>query len=120
LKEENVLAFVGATIKSVWALEVLLFLLRDGKKRTPNEIERELRGSPVAVKEAVQSLRIAGLVAENEGGTFGYSPASPTLDEAVAAIAALYMLKPVAIIRAIAASPSTKLKSFSDAFRFRD
>lgn len=120
MNEEEILAFVRATITSVWALEVLFLLRGSGQARTSAEIERELRGSRVAVTEALQALQRAGLVAEKEAGKFGYQPAASALDEMVAAAAALYMMKPVAVVRAIAARPSDKLQSFSDAFRFRE
>jgi hypothetical protein len=51
---------------------------------------------------------------------FRYEPASPSLRETVSAIAEIYSTRPMAVIKAISASPSDKLQIFSDAFKIRD
>jgi len=121
VQEEDVLAFVAATIKSVWSLEMLLFLRREAIRRWARDgLVRELRGSAVAVDEALASLRSAGLVAEDDQGRFGYAPASRQLENYVADLEQLYRMKPVSVIRSIAASPNEKLRIFADAFRLKE
>jgi hypothetical protein len=120
-KEQDVLAFVGATVKSIWALELLLLLRRE-RERTweTDEVVRELRASTVVVREALASLAAAGLAATHEEGRFRYRPASEQIDSLVAAAQTLYLAKPVAVISAIATAPSEKLRIFAEAFRLKE
>jgi hypothetical protein len=118
--EEEVLAFVQSSFKSVWVLEVLLTLRRDAARSWHgDELVRELRSSQVVVTEALNSLRNLGMVKDEPGGTFAYQPASPTLDALAAAMAGLYAVKPTSVIRAISLAPNEKLRIFSDAFRLK-
>jgi hypothetical protein len=115
--ESDVLQFCAAVFKSVWALDLLLTL-----RKTPElswhsaELIKEMRCSSGVVTEALDNLIAAGLVVENAGG-FRYSPADVRLDETVGALRELYATKPTAVIREIVATPNTKLKLLSDAFR---
>lgn len=121
MKEQDVLAFLGATVKSLWALEMLL-LMRGSADRAwrTEELVAELRASAVAVGEALAVLASAGLVASDDAGQFCYRPASGQLDSFVAEAQALYAVKPLAVINAIAAAPNEKLRIFADAFRLKD
>src|SRR5690348_1717430 len=96
VNEDDVLAFVAATIKSVWALELLL-LLRDGRDRgwDADGLVRELRASTVVVQDALTGLRNSGLVTADETGKFRYRPASKQLDGFAADAEALYRSKPL-------------------------
>jgi DNA-binding HxlR family transcriptional regulator len=118
--EEDLLAFVGTTIGSVWTLELLLLLKRHPQRswRT-EELIRELRGSQVVIAEALKMLQGAGLVVEDAGG-HRYQAASSRLDELVSELETAYATKPMTVIKAIVAAPSDKLRIFSDAFRFKD
>lgn len=119
--EEDVLAFVGATVKSLWALELLL-LMRGERNRAwqTDELVRELRASRVVVREALAGLSGAGLMTTDEAGQVCYRPASGQLDSFVAAAQALYETKPLAVINAIASAPNEKLRIFAEAFRLKD
>jgi len=121
VKEEDVLAFVSATIKSLWVLELLLLMRREGQRSwQTGELVGELRASTLVVREALAALAGAGLVAADEQGFFCYRPASELLDSFVDHAAALYAAKPLAVINAIASAPNEKLRIFSDAFRLKD
>lgn len=121
MKEEDVLAFVSATVKSLWALELLLLMWRQCERAWPTgNLVRELRASTVVVREALASLASAGLIAGDDSGNFCYRPASELLDSFVEHAAALYATKPLAIVNAIATAPNEKLRIFSDAFRLKD
>jgi DNA-binding GntR family transcriptional regulator len=120
VKEEDILAFVGATLKSLWALELLLLMrrAREHAWRT-DQLVAELRASTAVIRESLAHLTAAGLVAEEDKDAFCYRPASEQLDSFVAEAQALYAAKPLAVINAIAAAPNEKLRIFADAFRLK-
>jgi hypothetical protein len=119
--EEDVLAFLSATVKSLWALELLLLMRRECSRAWQvAALVAELRASTVVVQDALAGLIGAGLIAEDEAGIFCYRPVSETLDSFVAETQTLYAAKPLAVINAIAAAPNEKLRIFSDAFRLKD
>jgi hypothetical protein len=119
--EEDVLAFVGATVKSLWALELLLLMRREQNRAwQTDELVRELRASRVVVREALAALSGAGLMATDEAGQVRYRPASGQLDSFVASAQALYVAKPLAVINAIVSAPNEKLRIFAEAFRLKE
>jgi hypothetical protein len=118
--DDDIFAFVRASVRSVWALELLLLLRRDpGRAWSPDELVRELRGSPAIVAEELAGLQRAGLVAAEPDGRFRYGPQAPRLDELAAGVQRMYAAKPMAIVKAIMAAPNDKLRIFSDAFRLK-
>lgn len=118
--EDTVLSFVQSSIRSAWALELLLLLRRDPRRPWhAEELVRELRGSLALVTESLHSLAAAGLVATDDGGAYVYRSRSPELEELVAALVALNAQKPTTVLRTIFTSPSDKIRSFSDAFLLR-
>ena len=121
MEDADILAFVGATVKSVWALELLLLMRRERGHAWPMaDLVRELRASTLVVAEALDSLTSSGLVATDESGQSCYRPASEQLDSFVHGAEALYAAKPVAVINAIATAPSEKLRIFAEAFRLKE
>ncbi|HUJ45668.1 MAG TPA: hypothetical protein VLV55_00945 [Rhizomicrobium sp.] len=121
MEDADILAFVGATVKSVWALELLLLVRRErGRAWRMPELVRELRASTLVVAEALQSLKSAGLVATDDAGQVCYRPATEQLDSFVERAQSLYASKPVAVINAIATAPSEKLRIFAEAFRLKE
>jgi predicted transcriptional regulator len=120
IPEDTVLNFAAALFKSVWALDVLI-ALRNGRTRAwqADEIIRELRGSRLVVEEALKGLLAAGLVVEEDDGSFRYQPASG-MEEMVGELEKLYAIKPTAVIKKIASSPDVKLQILSDAFRIKE
>lgn len=121
VKEEAVFRFLSGSIRSVWALELLLLLRRDRTRGWDADgLVRELRGSQFVVSEAIHNLKSAGLVAQDAEGLTRYQPATPELEAASSAVEALYAAKPMAVIKAIANAPNEKLRIFSDAFKLKD
>ena len=115
------LSFVSATVKSVWALEMLLLLRRErGRAWQIDELVRELRASTVVARVALTGLTGAGLIASDEAERFCYRPASEQLDSFVEAAQALYLAKPLAVINAIATAPNEKLRNFAESFRLKE
>jgi hypothetical protein len=119
--DDRALAFIQRHLKSVWALELLLFFYNNPQRDWPSDaLVRELRGSEVVVKEALIQLKAARLVDETSERTFRYAPRDSSLGEVVSEVAGMYSTRPVAVIKAISGSPSEKLKTFSDAFKIRN
>src|SRR5689334_14163831 len=121
MTEEEILRFVSANVKSIWALELLLMMRRQRARlwRT-EELVSELRASTVVVREALAGLGAGGLVTGDDTGRFCYRPISDQLDAIVESTQGLYASKPLAIINAIAAAPNEKLRIFADAFRLKE
>jgi hypothetical protein len=119
--DPDVLAFVSASIASVWELELLLLLHREPARCwTPAEIDRQLRASTTVVGSALRRLAAAELVAQPAREQFQYGPANPRVHDIVAALDRAYRTNPISVIKAIVGAPGTKLQIFPDAFRFKE
>jgi len=111
--------FVQSSFKSVWALELLLFLKRHaGQAWAVDDLVRELRGSTPVVTQSLATLETSGIVA-TDGGNARYAPASAALGELCDAVERAYREKPNAVRRTILTAPNEKLQTLADAFRLR-
>jgi hypothetical protein len=118
--QPTLLSFIRSSIRSVWALELLLLLRRQAPRAmTIEEMARELRGTETLVLKCLPHLEAAGLVASDAEG-FRFAPASPALQELTALLEKDYRERPVAVIDAIVSAPSDRIKDFADAFRFKE
>jgi hypothetical protein len=119
--ESEILDFVRKSIRSLSALEVLR-CLRGNRGRTwrADDLVRELRSSNVAIADALNCLRAAGLIVDAPDASHRYHPASPELDEVAAVIVGTYAAMPSSVIKALFAEPNEKLRLFSDAFKLKD
>jgi hypothetical protein len=117
--DEDLRLFIRATIGSVWALEILLFLrARPGRPFTRDEVARELRSNSTLVSQVFAALETAGLLAaESEG--HAYRPASAAMDQLCARLEASYRTSPVAVVNAIVSARRDSVQSFADAFRIK-
>lgn len=121
MPEDEVLAFVSATVTSLWALELLLLMQRQADRPwETEELVRELRASTHVVQQALATLSASGLVSSDGAGHFCYRPASQQLDSFVKAAGGLYTAKPLAVINAIVTAPNEKLRIFAEAFRLKE
>jgi hypothetical protein len=119
--EQEILTFVAASIRSVWALELLLFLKRNSVKTWDRDnLILELRSSSAVIGEALASLEAAGLVVGDSDTNYQFHPASPMLDQVVSELERLYAAKPLSVINAIVSSPTMRLQMFSDAFKLKE
>ncbi|CAO3359182.1 hypothetical protein [Azospirillum melinis] len=117
---DDALTLLRGSIRSVWALELLLLLRRTPDRDWSNgDLVSELRGSDVVVQEALAGFLGAGLLVAQTDGRHSYRPASPLLDQWVEEIEQAYATRPSAIIREIFAAPGNKVQIFADSFRFR-
>lgn len=111
--------FIQGSIKSVWSVELLLFLRRRREQSwTPDQLIAELRSSRSVVVDVLATFVQAGLATE-EAGAFRFAPASDELDRLAQALEAAYAERPASVVRAILSAPSEKLKFFADAFRIK-
>ena len=119
--DDDVLAFIQASIKSVWALELLLFLRRSGERSwQPDELVLELRSSDAVIGEGLATFVASGLVTIGPDGGYRYRPATAQLERLVGEVEKTYATKPVALVKAIVTAPNDKLRIFSDAFKLKD
>ena len=119
LMDTGLIEFVRTCVRSVWALELLLFLRqhRDQAWKT-DRLVLEQRSSERAVRDALEGFVRFGLV-RNADTAFIYEPASQELEKLVTRLAETYAERPTAVIRMIAAAPEDRLRSFLDAFRLK-
>jgi hypothetical protein len=117
---QEVTSFIRATFRSVWSLELLLFLKNhDSRGWSRFDLVTALRGSDVIVSQSVDSLVAAGLVSTDEDGAARYSPVSQDLRRLVEGAERMYAKSPDAVRRMIIASANEGLTAFADAFRLR-
>jgi hypothetical protein len=121
-------AFLAARVESYEELQVLL-LLHEHRDRewTVEEIATTLgiRGS--AIEQACAALCDSGLLRdriESRGRMFGYGPRDSALDNAVAALARLYQLDRLAIVKLMSANAierirTAAMRTFADSFVIR-
>lgn len=111
--------FVREHFRSVWAVELLLVMKRDGERCwPPPDLVRELRASAGLVNDNLQRFHRTGLVVSDEAGCWCYRPASPVLGELCDRLEGAYRERPVTIVNIIA-QPRNPLQSLADAFKFR-
>src|SRR3546814_16940856 len=81
---QEVTSFIRATFRSVWSLELLLFLKNhDNRGWSRFDLVTALRGSDVIVSQSIDSLVAAGLVSTDKDGVARYRPVSPDLGSLV-------------------------------------
>ncbi|HEV2746181.1 MAG TPA: hypothetical protein VGW34_02660 [Allosphingosinicella sp.] len=118
--KQEVSSFIRATFRSVWALELLLYLRNNsGRSWSQAEMVAGLRSSDLVVVQSTDSLGAAGLILLEEDGAARYRPASGELDRLVEGTQALYAKSPDAVRRMIIAAANGGLTAFADSFRLR-
>ena len=119
LIDSDLTDFIGGSVPSVWALELLLMLRAAPERAWSREaLVQELRASETVVQNALTVFEASGLVrCESEGCS--YQPASQALADLCDRLAQLYRERPVAVINAITRSKSSPLESFANAFRLK-
>lgn len=114
-------AFLRDHFKSVWALELLLFLKTHADRAwAPDDLVAALRTSDTVVASGLRALVAGGLVADDADGAVRYAPASDDLSRLADVTQALYAKKPDAVRRLIVSGAIPGLSAFSDAFRLRN
>ena len=117
--DQDLTDFIGGSVPSVWALELLLFLRAHPERAWARPVlVQELRTSDTVVQNALAVFEASGLV-RREDDQYAYQPASPALADLCDALAQLYRERPVTVVNAITRAKRSPLQSFADAFRLR-
>jgi predicted transcriptional regulator len=116
---DELAAFIASSFRSVWALELFLYLKRESRPCSHDELVTSLRASPAVVDKALEALVAAGLVGQH-GDAFAYMPVSPDVATLVEETEQLYRSRPDRVRRLIVASANKGLAAFSEAFRLKD
>ena len=112
------LAELVRSLRSLWAIELLLLLHREpGRSWTIDDLVRELRSSTQLVGDVVALLEQLGAVSRQADGAYRYQAATPELAALVSELDRLHAERPLALARAIHGTPDDKLRAFSDAFK---
>ncbi len=76
--EQELHAFIRATFRSVWAIELLCHVrARCDRQLQIDDIVAALRASRLVVERGLADLSAAGLASADEAGHVRYEPASP-------------------------------------------
>ena len=116
---DEIKAFLRSYVRSIWALELLLFL-RSHADRTWSvaTLTRELRASEPVVRGSLGLFQAAALIHEEPDGNVRFAPATPAAEKLISEIAEAYATRPVAISDEIY-SPDNRIRNFADAFRLK-
>lgn len=115
---DELFSFIGASFRSVWALELLLLLKREPRNWSRNELISTLRASELVVNKAIDELVAAGLLSV-EGDGARYMPVSEDIAKHVRQVEKVYSARPDAVRRAIVSASASGATAFADAFRLR-
>jgi DNA-binding transcriptional ArsR family regulator len=120
MAEEEIRSFIGASVRSVWSLELLCHLRRSADQDfTPEELITALRASDLVVRQSLSELGAVGLVVADEDGRVRYAPATEEIGQLASAAEALYAKAPDAVRRIIVNAANPGLTAFANAFRLR-
>lgn len=112
--------FIRNTVRSVWALELLLVISKDPTcSWRVEDLDRELRSSLGLVANILAEFKRAGLVHEESDGRYRYQPATVARDHVVQELRTAYASWPFAVVRAITTAPNEKIQTFADAFKIK-
>jgi hypothetical protein len=114
---EDAKAFIRAAVRSVWALELLLFLRAHvGQTWDVKALTRELRAAEPLIQEMIGIFRAVGVIGGEE---IRYAPATEQIDGIVCEIADEYTRRPISAIKEIYALETSKIQDFANAFRIK-
>jgi hypothetical protein len=116
---DELAGFIRSHFRSVWSLELLLFLKRRPEAWPPDALVEALRASDAVVATGLDSLLAGGLIVLEGEGLARYAPATADLDRLAGEAEALYGKKPDAVRRLIVLSAGSGVSAFADAFRLR-
>jgi hypothetical protein len=119
--EKELASFIRSTFRSVWTLELLLYL-KEHKERAWRraDLVQGLRASESIISNGTDSLLAAGLIIVEDDGAARYRPVSADLEALAEHTETLYGQRPDAVRRLIV-DPAADggVTAFADAFRLR-
>ena len=114
------LAGLIQSLRSLWAVELLLLLQRRPDRVWPvDDLVGELRSSRALVDSVLSRLHELDMVERLSDGSYRYRCASTANEELVSDLSRLHAERPLAIAQALHGGPDEKLRAFSDAFRLK-
>ena len=118
--DEEVLRFIAARFPTVWALELLLLLRRNGGSCSRVELVESLRASQLVIGNALDALEAVRLVSVDDECAV-YTPANGAVDASIDRAEILYRRRPNAVCRAIvsARTGGAGARAFANAFKIR-
>ena len=118
--EHQLADFIRSSFRSVWTLELLLYLKQRGDRAWSRaELVQGLRASDSIISTGTDALLAAGLILlEDDGGAL-YRPVSADLEALANEAETLYAQRPDAVRRLIVGATSDAVTAFADAFRLR-
>jgi hypothetical protein len=114
--------FITQHIESLAELEMLLLLRQDPQRWwEPAEVAKVLYTSEQVCASQLAALARRGFFEASPPpeARYRYRPASADIDRLLAALAATYQERRVAVITLIYSKPVDKVQTFADAFRLR-
>lgn len=118
--DEKLVRFIRAHIGSVWALELLLLMMRTPDREwSVDELVRDMRATEPLVSSLLKRFQTAGMLVRREGDGWTWRPVDEEIIRLSRQLAEAYAATPFAVIQVIAESPVSQLIDFADAFRVR-
>jgi hypothetical protein len=118
--DSELVQFIQSTFRSVWSLEMLVFLHRHpGQTFSVDALIREVRGSRPVVLQSLEALQAGGLVVAVTTDDVRFAPASADLARLADGVVGAYRDRPGEVRRLVLSAPNEKLHTFADAFRLR-
>jgi hypothetical protein len=113
-------SFIGNSFRSVWALDVLQYLVDNaGAWFTPEQLISALRVSDAVVSQSVANLSAAGLAMTDGEGRVALHQGDAAQATLVRAAIDFYRKSPDKVRRLIVAQASPGATAFADAFKLR-
>lgn len=117
--ETEILAFIGNNFRSVWAMEVLSFLVERAEAPSAEEIISELRVSSSVVSQSLAQLDAVALIMVGDDGKIVLQPGSAAMATLIEGAVDLYGRRPDLVRRTIVSHTSPGITAFVDAFKLR-
>jgi hypothetical protein len=117
--QAEVESFIGSSLRSVWALELLKLLLADDSGHKQADLVLAMRSSDAVVAQSLAALVAVGLVLVDSDGTVRVNRSDPRTSELLDATMELYRTSPDRVRRLIVSSSLPGVTAFADAFRLR-
>ncbi len=118
--QSDIESFIGNSFRSVWALDVLQFLVANpGSSFTPEQLITALRVSDAVVSQSVENLSAAGLAVVNNEGRIALYEGNAEQARIVREALDFYRKSPDKVRRLIVAQASPGATAFADAFKLR-
>jgi len=119
-EQSHLESFIGNSFRSVWALEVLQFLVEHtGGSFTPEELISALRVSDAVISQSVENLSAAGLAMVDGDGRISLHAAKEEDLRLVREAIDFYQKSPDKVRRLIVAQAAPGITAFADAFKLR-